>query len=361
MSVARELISRRHWQILLVIVVLAYVTSLLVAYLTGVETALPWSFVAEIAAVLLPGGYLLAELVAYADRKLDFWYAVGGGLGVGLVLVLAMKPTLDAPVLLGAVLVPAAAAHIYFFERSHILPVIELLVILFFGFALVWNLSYLGTSWVGDRAQDWLFRYMDLKVYGLVLGVDEYAGLFPLVQRPLILRILQNGYLIFYLEVFFVAFVLEREDDSFAFIVRFLAAHIAGALFFLIYPVFGPYILFPDSIREGFHGSPGWSMMQIVVQEYRAVMDGGSLTGAGYFVGLPSLHTAGAIIFQASIRKHRTAFYLLLPFNVCMVLATFILGFHYLLDVVGGVALAASVWLLPRLFQAVSSRATSSS
>lgn len=302
--------------------------------------------------VLLPGGYLIAETVGFADRRLGPRWAMVAGALVGLLLVSLLRPTAQASWWFGIALVPLAALHIYRYERSHVLPVIEFLIILFFGFALVWNVSYLGTAWVGERAQDGALRYIDLQVYGAVLGVDKYEGLFPLVRNSTVIRMLQTGYILYYLEVFVVAFLLERVDDSFAFLVRFLAAHVIGALFFVVYPVFGPCVIFPSSIDPILHGTPAWSIMQLISSEYRAVLDGGALTGTGYFVGLPSLHTAGAVILQVSIRKHPLAFWLLLPFNICMVLATFVLGFHYLLDVAGGVLLAGLVWVLPFAFRA---------
>ena len=342
-----RLVSRRHWHVLLGIVVVGYILSLVTATLAGVRTALPWAFVAQIAAVLLPGGYLVAEGVAWIARRLDVRRASLVTGATALAVLLVMAPAAQAPVWVGFVLVPLALAHIIRYERSHIFPVVEFLVVLFFGFALVWNLSYLGTALVGAHPHDDSFRRFDLFVY----GVAEYRSVFPLVRHPLALRMLQTGYLLFYLEVFVVAFLLERERLSFPFVVRFLGAHVVGAAFFMIYPVYGPYIIFPESIDPALQGTPAFAMMDMVVSEYRAVLEGGALSGAGYFVGLPSLHTAGALILQGSVRKHPPAFWLLLPVNVAMVLATFTLGFHYLLDVVGGFVLAASVWLLPLAFR----------
>ena len=72
------------------------------------------------------------------------------------------------------------------------------------------------------------------------------------------------------------------------------------------------------------------------------------MTGFGYFVALPSLHVAMAVLLQFTIRQRsQIGAWVVAPINILLIASTFVLGYHYLADVPGGVGLAmAAVWLL---------------
>ena len=65
----------------------------------------------------------------------------------------------------------------------------------------------------------------------------------------------------------------------------------------------------------------------------------------------PSLHTAITVIVTTFAYKYRRwLFWFLLPVNIGIVMATVYLRYHYVIDVIAGLALAAfCVWAGPRL------------
>ncbi len=69
-----------------------------------------------------------------------------------------------------------------------------------------------------------------------------------------------------------------------------------------------------------------------------------------YFIAFPSLHVAAAVVCQIGVRESRALFALLLPVTMLVAASTFLLGYHYVLDVPAGVltGLMAS-WMVDRL------------
>ena len=68
------------------------------------------------------------------------------------------------------------------------------------------------------------------------------------------------------------------------------------------------------------------------------------VTGFGYFIALPSLHAALATVCQCALRPHRSTFWFLMPVNVLLLISTFVLGQHYVVDTALGIGLGLAVW-----------------
>ena len=63
-------------------------------------------------------------------------------------------------------------------------------------------------------------------------------------------------------------------------------------------------------------------------------------------VGFPSFHTAQAIVVAWYARKLGVLFYPFLVFNILVIASTPIQGGHHIVDVIGGLAVAAlAIWL----------------
>ena len=77
---------------------------------------------------------------------------------------------------------------------------------------------------------------------------------------------------------------------------------------------------------------------------FLSIISGGQpVTGFGYFVGFPSLHVGDGGSLQFTIQQRSwPGGWLVAPINT-MIASTFVLGYHYLVDVPGGVLLALGV------------------
>src|SRR5438094_152023 len=105
----------------------------------------------------------------------------------------------------------------------------------------------------------------------------------------------------------------------------------------LIYPAVSPCVYYPESFRAGYEGTMAAALGHSLAADYVALRRGLPLSGFGYFVAIPSMHVAMAVILQASLVGSRAHFWTFLPVNLLLVSSTVVLGQHYLIDVPAGV------------------------
>jgi hypothetical protein len=227
------------------------------------------------------------------------------------------------------------------------------------GYGCVWNLNYLAAAFTANRLRDPLLVTLDAYVYGKIL--PAYAGfesLFPLTENGVAFRLLENAYAILFPQIMLVIMVLAATRSSTAiahWIMVFFTAYFAGIIMFLAFPAVGPPIYAPSSFREAWHGTQTHDFMLAMATEFQQARAGGNLSGFGYFVAVPSLHAAAAVIVQWTLRDWRPLFWATLPATCLLILSTFVLGYHYLIDVAAGVALGSGlcVWLGRRALDSV--------
>jgi membrane-associated phospholipid phosphatase len=181
---------------------------------------------------------------------------------------------------------------------------------------------------------------LDLAIYSWLRGsAVDYHGMFPLLKSPWVYAFMENNYLMLYPEIFVVTLVVvEKHLDRPYFIGLLFTCYIVGLTVFILYPVLGPCI-YPETVHPDYQSSIVSGMCQGIVAEYQAVRRMSSLTGMAYFVALPSLHVAMALLFQAFLFPARCHFWVFLPVNVFLALSTVFLGAHYLIDLPAGILL----------------------
>lgn len=207
----------------------------------------------------------------------------------------------------------------------------------------VFDANYLVAWLTRDRlSYDAMLIRIDRAVYTVVLGKSSYAGIFPLVGGRLF-EILQNAYMSLFGEMCLLIFVMRRESRRF--FGTMAIAYGLGIGIFYLFPSVGPSTYQPDSFA-GFAGTAIASLGRSEYTEYHALLSGKPLSGIGYFIAVPSLHVLACILSQGFLRRSRTLFFAFMPINIAIVISTFALGQHYLLDVVTGGALAAALWPL---------------
>mgnify|MGYP002814273797 CR=1 FL=1 len=104
----------------------------------------------------------------------------------------------------------------------------------------------------------------------------------------------------------------------------------------ILYPVLGPHIYYPESLdaaRESVGLAEGMRL------DYLAARAGGPLSGYGYFIAIPSLHVMLAMYCQAALFPYRALFNVFFPINVLVIASTFLLGYHYVLDIVPSIVI----------------------
>ncbi len=108
---------------------------------------------------------------------------------------------------------------------------------------------------------------------------------------------------------------------------------------------------FPESFDTRFSHSLTHAVTVALRSDVVALRQGTPpVSGLGYFIALPSIHAAVAMVCQVALWYRPTLFWMLVPMNALLLAATFLLGQHYVVDTIAGALLGvgAAYLLRPR-------------
>jgi PAP2 superfamily len=217
------------------------------------------------------------------------------------------------------------------------------IVTMILGYGSLWNFNYLLARFV-SAVHDSSLRTFDEWFYSWFMSTVNYSALFPIVHNAMLLKLLNNAYSILFAELLLGLLLVCQTRDA-AKVCHFLKGlfglYLIGVLCFVIYPAIGPCLYYPESIDSS-RVEPRF--MAGMLHDYKVAMHGGSLDGYGYFIGFPSLHVMIAMFLQTHFAAYPGLFRLFLPINVILVLSTFLLGYHYILDTVAALVFMG-IWI----------------
>jgi membrane-associated phospholipid phosphatase len=334
---------------LLVLLSALYSASLLVLMAQQMRPVIPWVFVAGIALLFAPvayltteGLYLLRVPIARCGLCAPFAAALGGLMILVICTVLIPTDLVVLPLTL------IAGTHLLLKRRELVYPLTcgTLALVLMYG--TIWNLNQAVGPFTLHRLWDAEALRWDLTWYGVLLGrTIDAPGMFPWLASPWLFSLLETAYLFLFCEVFVVVLVQGREGVQISrFIASSMAAYLLAIVVFFFYPIVGPYYFLPDTLAGAFHDTRSFSLMSQMNASYADILAGRSTQGFAYLVGLPSMHVTMAIMMQRFLVYSRPHFWAFLPINLLMALSTLYLGFHYLVDFLGGVVLAVVVLVI---------------
>lgn len=330
----------------------AYLALTVALRTSGSTPPIPWPFLVLLA-VVTPVAWAAAEATTWLAGVVDGGSLRGRSIAVavGSLCVIAYRPA--SPLFVGTAVLAAAWMAVAIARRpaEHRAALRWALAALVFGYAAVWDGNYLALAAVGSRLQDAVLRALDLRVLGALAGQPvDYTGVFPLVHAKLALGWLENAYGMLFAEIAFLIMAGVNGGRSLTRLVGgLMACYAAGLLIFLLFPTSGPFLEYPESMSHSMRGTLTDAMMRQVRGDFLAVQHGGPpATGFGYFVGFPSLHVAVAVYCQVALAQHDARFWVLLPINLALIASTVLLGWHYVADVPGGIALGVAVVALVR-------------
>jgi hypothetical protein len=128
-----------------------------------------------------------------------------------------------------------------------------------------------------------------------------------------------------------------------------LTAYFVTLAVFFAWPSLGPFYTCADH----FSHFPSWSTTYGLQRDLlaKANLVAGlhrnlSRIGRDYFIAFPSMHIADPIIVLFFLRHWKRMAYCLVAYDIIMVPAILLLEWHYVVDLIGGVAVAAiAIWL----------------
>jgi membrane-associated phospholipid phosphatase len=235
-------------------------------------------------------------------------------------------------------------------------------------------------GWISDTVRMILFGFVIVHTYGwikltvpiyhprlfdqqlweldrlLMLGLSPNIFFLNLFSQPAVLRFIDGGYARIFLISLIIAFVFFLSHPSrrvrIAFITGNALLWISGAWLYLLLPSLGPAFVFPDIWLPYARALPVTHHLQVALMEnYRNVIklrDGANVPVRIIFgvAAFPSMHVA----FQTYVllwmrRLWKWGQIVFGIFLLLIILGSLITGWHYLIDGLAGMALAALCYL----------------
>jgi hypothetical protein len=124
-----------------------------------------------------------------------------------------------------------------------------------------------------------------------------------------------------------------------------VGAYYLGLLCFFLWPSNGPYALCPEHAQAFPQGLFTATLQQGALDRVRELFRHPGLLelGGGYYASFPCLHLPLPLIVAWFLKDHPRAAVLVLIYSAAMSVAVLLLEWHYLIDMVGGLAVAALV------------------
>jgi len=236
----------------------------------------------------------------------------------------------------------------YFYERVRKDPCVSSLLFglgfLFASAASLNIINYFGLTVTGPRIDN-LLAAMDR-----AMGVDWLAMMGFAADHPRFNMALLIAYELSVWQITALIILLGWKDRDGTIEQLCLALITSGLItvgIWILYPSFGAITIYglPRSIAERLPLSLNldYARALLYLQAHGpGYISPGTVKG---LVGFPSFHTAQAIIAIWYARRLKRFFYPFLAFNILVVASTPIQGGHHVVDVIGGLAVAAfAIW-----------------
>lgn len=169
------------------------------------------------------------------------------------------------------------------------------------------------------------------------MGIDTPAIMLWTHHHPFIHRVFSIAYEVIILELFFIPIILAMLNARHALGVFFIAQ------FFAFFIGCAIYYFFPTMAPSGVFNSPYFtpaehdtSLRFFEIHHYLKV----AAAGDGGLISFPSFHVVWAILFTYVCLKNKIFFCVMVCVNSLLIASTVFLGWHYFVDVIGGIILA---------------------
>lgn len=175
------------------------------------------------------------------------------------------------------------------------------------------------------------------------LKVLNWTYAHPHVKHFLSLMYDMVGYQLFVIPLM-LAFWLDKKAVE-IFLLSIIASYLIGTTIYYFFPTAGLTAVFSSP-----HFLPGEH------ETFKKFYDVHhhipfSFTGGG-MIAFPSFHVAWAVLLTYACRHKKWILYPLIVVNIAIIVSTFMLGWHYLIDVFGGLLLAViAIVIADRIYQ----------
>lgn len=180
------------------------------------------------------------------------------------------------------------------------------------------------------------------------LGFNTVSVLNWTYSYPWFKNLLWHAYDSFYFQLIGIPFILALYMDKKSLNILFMTwviGFIIAANIYYFFPTVAPAGLFQSPHFDVSQYATSLKFYQLHHHQIPTTDDGG-------MIAFPSCHVMWAILLTYACKNIKWLFYPLILLNILMTLATFLLGWHYLVDVLASFGLAAlSIYLANLIYQ----------
>lgn len=169
------------------------------------------------------------------------------------------------------------------------------------------------------------------------LGVDQAAWIMAVKHIPWLHQILEWSYNSLVPEMMLIPFIiaaLKHERSMMVFLVALLLSYLIGTLIFYFFPTTAPASII-HSPAFTFQEHDTYIKFYEIHHHLRITTDEGGL------IAFPSFHVIWSTLLIYLTRRRWWLWIPLLIWNTCIIFSTVLLGWHYIADVFGGLAVAS--------------------
>jgi hypothetical protein len=230
-------------------------------------------------------------------------------------------------------------------------PLLVPSVYLFLGLVMVFAYNDLIATVKNPSAYDWLYLKMDSYLLG---GSSVSAIAHSLIRRmpssAVWSEVIYYGMFNQIGAALIVLAIYAGSKEAARYVGTLLTAYYLGLVLFFLWPSMGPFYTCPGHFSEfpNFLRTYGSQLGMAQKAQLLATNRSLSQVDTDYFVAFPCLHIAQPLIVAWFLRKWKRIVVFLLAYDALLIPAILLLEWHYFVDIVGGVAVAALAIALNR-------------
>jgi hypothetical protein len=214
-----------------------------------------------------------------------------------------------------------------------------------FGFGIVYEFNdIIATFRYYGLWDEWLLKADSWILFGgSVSTLSRWAQVHT---STAFFRFLENIYFGTFAQVgagIVLAGVMSGISRALRFVGTILVAYYASLVCFLLFPSHGPYLLCADHFRTFPNTLTSYAIQQVFLSNVQTLWHhAGVVTSTGgYYISFPCMHITQPLIILWFFRSSRRIFAVLAVYDLLLVPAILLLEWHYAIDLLGGVFIAA--------------------
>jgi hypothetical protein len=179
-------------------------------------------------------------------------------------------------------------------------------------------------GWSISDLSHWAVRTFPLSFFHFLEFI--YFGMFPQIGAGIILVSLCDG-----------------RQRGLQFVGTILMAYYLALGLFYLWPSQGPYYLCPAHFSRFPSTLRAYSIQQFLIANALTLWNRAPIhrISTDYFIGFPCMHIAQPLIVMWFLRRWKRMLIVLCAYDVLLIVSILLLEWHYLVDIIGGIFVAA--------------------